>query len=543
MVKKQQPLIFNPEYLIKAGKADDSEYWQLLNDLQVIADSFDLAYIYMLQKTPEGQYFFVFDTDDADEESNEAFFEYYEEDEAPPELDTVYATGQPQISKPYTDEWGSFVSLFTPVFDSSNSIIGILALDYDVTMVQSLERQVNVALSIALVIELIFSILAAFLVASSLIKPIKKIVGIGHTLAEMHFDIEISIDRKDEIGDIERSLNTIRNELKKTLMAITNEHMGQKNISNNLNISIQESSNGLEIITGNMDSVQTKTDNQMQLVERTSGSLEEIIGHIRSLEGAVDTQWHNISRSSETIEFMVKDIEGVRDIVYRANESTINLSKSSDTGSKTLNNLNKELTHIVEQSSFLEEANAALVNIASQTNILAMNAAIEAARAGEAGKGFAVVAGEIRQLAESSNKESASISNEIKNMREAIETIRKVSSETVETMGSMFTEITEMHGSFGKVMTAMDAQTSNGTQILTALKTLMETTDQVKNSSVEIRKESDSIDDTVKDLKDISKDVQDSVHNVQNACFKIADSLSLAKKIAGGQCLMPPDEV
>jgi methyl-accepting chemotaxis protein len=298
----------------------------------------------------------------------------------------------------------------------------------------------------------------------------------------MDFDIVIPTGRKDEIGDVQRSFNTIRSELKKTLAGVSNEHMGQKNISGNL----------------------------------------------------------NISRSSGSIEQMVKDIDSVRTVVYRAHESTSNLSRSSDTGKKMLNNLNEELSRIVEQSAFLEEANAALVNIASQTNILAMNAAIEAAHAGEAGKGFAVVAGEVRKLAESSNKESASISNQIKNMREGIEKIRQASVETVDTMGSMFTEVTEMQGSFNNVMTAVDAQVSNGKQILDALGTLGKTTDLVKNSSDEILKESNSIYDTVEDLKKISQDVKDSVQDVQQTCQKIANSLSVAQKIAGGHYLMPP---
>jgi methyl-accepting chemotaxis protein len=539
---KQQPLIFNPEYLINAGKADAPEYWQFLNDVQLIADSFNLAYIYMIQKTPEGQYLFVFDTDDVDAESAEEFFDYYKEEEVPPELDAAYVTGLPQVSEPYTDEWGSFVSLFTPIFDGNNRVAGILSLDYDVTVVKGLEQRANIALLIALAIELLFSILVAFLVAGSLIKPIKEIVRLGHAIAGMRFDINISTERKDEIGDIQRSLNTIRNELKKTLDEIKNEQTGQKNISGSLNVSIRESSSGLEVITNSMESVQGKTDNQVRSVNRTSDSLEEIISHICSLESAVDTQGHNISRSSETVERMVKDIDAVRNVVYQAHESTANLSKSSDTGRKMLNKLNEELSRIVEQSSFLEEANTALVNIAAQTNILAMNAAIEAAHAGEAGRGFAVVAGEVRQLAESSSRESASISNEIKNMRDAIEKIRQVSLETVDTMGSMFTEVTRMQGSFGTVLTAVDTQASNGTRILNSLETLRETTEQVKNSSVEIRKESDSIYGTVEDLKNISMDVQDSVHNVQEACLKIAGSLSAAQKIAGGRYLTLPDK-
>ncbi|MDR2662284.1 MAG: methyl-accepting chemotaxis protein [Treponema sp.] len=376
----------------------------------------------------------------------------------------------------------------------------------------------------------------------ALILPIKAVVAAAVSLAELKFDIDIPRNRKDEIGDVQRAFHTIRDELKKTLTDINNEHMGQKNISGNLHLSIQESSDGLAVIARNMESVQDKTDAQMDSVMQTAESVEGIIKHIRSLEHAVDVQAETISRSSESIERMVEDIGSVRSVVHHARESTGSLSKSSEEGRKLLNNLTGELARIADQSSFLEKANAALVNIAAQTNILAMNAAIEAAHAGETGRGFAVVAGEVRSLAELSNKESASISAEIKNMRDGIEKMRQVSDGTVETLGSMFTEVTDMQASFTTVTEAVEAQASNGARVLGDLTGLRETAEQVRAGSDEIEKESAVIHSVVENLKTISKDVNDSVLDVQMASKKIADSLDIAQKIAEGRYLAPPED-
>jgi methyl-accepting chemotaxis protein len=544
MIEEQYPILSDPEYIINEGKANSEAYWQIPRDLKVIADSFGLAYIYLLVKEDTG-YRFVFDIDDLDTitDANEAFEPYPEED-VPDELDVVLETGKRQISAPYTDEWGSFVSLFVPIFstENRNEVVSILCLDYDVSFIRNLEEQAYIALGAALVLAIVISAFAALLVSRSLLRPIKKIVGVGSALANMNFNIDISVNRRDEIGDMQRALNTIRERLRKTITDINNEHLGQKNISGNLHVSIRESSDGLDVISRNMDSVQAKTDIQMRSVIQTSESVEGIVKHISSLDEAVETQGRNIDQSSESIEQMVKDIDSVRQVVGRAHETTAKLSRASEAGQTMLKNLSDELTRIAEQSAFLEEANAALVNIAAQTSILAMNAAIEAAHAGEAGKGFAVVAGEVRKLAESSNKESASISQEIKNMRDGIERIRQVSVETVDTMGNMFHEVTDMQTSFNSVTSAVEAQASNGERILTALSTLRDTAEQVRKGSEEIERESGSIHGIVESLKSISRDVNDSVLDVQKASQRIAASLDIAQKIAEGRYLTPPED-
>jgi methyl-accepting chemotaxis protein len=395
---------------------------------------------------------------------------------------------------------------------------------------------------ISLFLLLASAALISIILIRNMVHPIKEIVSEANALANLQFDIKITRNRQDEIGDMQEALNTIRDNLQKNMDDLNNKHLGQKNVSQNLSISIKASSEGLGVINRAMDSVQRKTNDQVDSVLQASASVEEIVKHIRSLENAVATQVSNLSSSSASIEHLVADIDSVRSAVEHVYTTTGNLSTASESGQKMLSQLTEELGHIAAQSVFLEEANATLVNIAAQTNILAMNAAIEAAHAGEAGRGFAVVAGEVKKLAELSDKESTSISNEIKKMQSGIAKIRGVSSETVNSMNGMFAEVTDMQGSFDRVNGAVEAQATNGAQVLEAVTILKETTEQVRAGSDNIQQESGVILKIVEDLQALSKEVNGSVLDVQRTSQSIAVSLEVAEKIAGGQYLMRPDK-
>ncbi|MDR3338400.1 MAG: methyl-accepting chemotaxis protein [Treponema sp.] len=539
IIIKTYPILEDTDSLIAEGEARSDVYFDLLANMEATAEQFGFAYIYYVRPTEDG-FGFIFDNDDfglSPGEFDEMWLKSY--DDPPDEIGEVFSSGELTMSDVYTDEWGTFISAFLPVKHNGRTV-AVLGLDYDISMVRGLEQRARFALVFSILGAIVVAGLLSLRVAASLIAPIKEVLASADSLAKGNFGITIKCTRKDEIGAVQDALAAIKESLKATIGDITNQHKGQQNISQNLNGSIADSSSGLEVITRSMDSAQRKTDNQLESVARTSEAVDGIIRHIQSLEGAVDSQGETIEESSRTIEQMVKDTESVRSVVKQVNETTGNLSRASGESRKMINNLTEELSRIQEQSGFLEEANTTLGNIASQTNILAMNAAIEAAHAGEAGRGFAVVAQEIRKLAESSNKESSSISDEIKKMRNGIAAIRTVSDATVNTMQGMFTEVTDMQASFASVTSAVEAQAANGARILGALSALQETAQQVRSGSDEIQKESDLIYSTVEQLKNISRDVNASVLDVQKACQGIAVSLEIAQRIAEGHYLAPP---
>jgi methyl-accepting chemotaxis protein len=530
MLEKQYPALSDPEALIELGTEGSDEYWNMVYNMNDIAQIFGFTYIYYVRSLGD-TFQYVFSSEEDPSTTPDEIFLTYEPAEVPPDIRETYTTKKLFISsKAITDEWGTFISGFIPIFNGS-TCVGVLGVDYSVSTVKDIERIAVIALLVSLGLSGMVAGILGLLISQSLIRPIKEMKDAANALAALNFEFSVTRFRKDEIGDIQRALTLIRDSLKKA-MADLNAHLANLGAnSNQLKTVIVESSNALGVITGNIDTMHAETDTQMVSVTQTSKALDEIIKSIESLDQAVYTQASHITESSSSIEQMVTNIASIRSVVSGVTKATDTLSKSSASGHTMLIKLAEEISRIREQSAALQTANKTIADMAGQTNILAMNAAIEAAHAGESGKGFAVVAGEIRKLAELSGKESNAISEEIKKIEQEIQRITEVSNETIRSMDRMFTEIRSIDDSFIQVNQAVEEQAAGGSQILIALKTIQDMTGQVREGAGMIRRQSGSIQEEMAKLRRISQDVTSRACEVQVASGNIALFLENTKDL------------
>ncbi len=165
-------------------------------------------------------------------------------------------------------------------------------------------------------------------------------------------------------------------------------------------------------------------------------------------------------------------------------------------------------------SALIVDANKMIAAIASQTNLLAMNAAIEAAHAGESGAGFSVVADEIRKLAEKSASQSRDMSQRLREVREAIDQAVSASAEADRGFDEVSRRIETVYNYQEEIRTALNEQNSGSKQVLDGIMNINGVTANVKQGAEEMSRNALSLVEGMRRLNELSAKVRDEMTRI-----------------------------
>lgn len=372
---------------------------------------------------------------------------------------------------------------------------------------------VLVGISVLILFMMVF---LSVMIARNVVKHIKIAEASIKEIAEGDADLTKTIEhtRNDEIGSLIGNFNLFVNKLRDIVISIKQAQSDLSVIGGDLSSSVHDTSSAIHEIMANMDSVGNQVQYQVGSVNETSSAVTEIARNIESLEQMIATQASGLTEASASIEQMVGNIGTVTASIEKMAKEFDELTASTKEGVEKQLAMGEIVHAIASQSEMLMEANTTISNIASQTNLLAMNAAIEAAHAGDAGKGFSVVADEIRRLSETSSAQSRNIGNELKKIRESIDSVVLASGESEQTFNVMAKRISSVDSLVTEISRAMTEQQEGSKQIFEALRSMNDITAQVRTGSVEMAAGNKSILDSIRTLQETTDVIKGSMEEI-----------------------------
>jgi len=377
------------------------------------------------------------------------------------------------------------------------------------------------------------SLIIVFFVARHMIKPVNVVVNALKDIAEGEGDltVRLPVHGNDEVTDLSEYFNETIEKIGSSIRQVGVNSDAMEEIGNELASNMTETASAVNEISANIDGVKQQAMTQAASVTETAATIEQIVRTIKQLNNNIETQAASVAQSSSSVEQMVANIASIGQTLGKTDDVIRSLTTATGDGKATLVTSNTVTQKIAEESGSLMEASSVIQHIASQTNLLAMNAAIEAAHAGEAGKGFAVVADEIRKLAEDSAAQGKTITTTLKTLSGEIETLSASSKTVEEKFNAIFTLAEQVKDMSNRLTEAMREQENGSREVLTAIKSINTVTIEVQAGSEEMLKGGEGVAQEMRKLDDLTRIITDSMNEMASGAVQINNAVQEVNEI------------
>ena len=390
---------------------------------------------------------------------------------------------------------------------------------------------IRIGIIIAALIILLAALVIVSIFSRTLVTPIQNSVPVLQKIAQGDFTVRLPIIGNDEITDMFEYFNETIAKIGASIQQVGINSNIMEEIGSELSSNMTETASAVNQISANIDGVKQQAMTQAASVTETAATVEEIVRTIKQLNSSIETQAASVAQSSSSVEQMVANIASIGQTLGKTDEVIKKLTGATGDGKATLVTSNTVTQKIAEESGSLMEASSVIQHIASQTNLLAMNAAIEAAHAGEAGKGFAVVADEIRKLAEESSTQGKTITATLKTLSGEIETLSASSKTVEEKFNAIFNLAEQVKDMSNRLTEAMREQENGSKEVLTAIKSINTITIEVHAGSEEMLKGGEGVAEEMQKLDDLTRVITESMNEMASGAGQINNAVQEVSEI------------
>lgn len=381
---------------------------------------------------------------------------------------------------------------------------------------KSFVTQASLISNLVILLSVVLFGILGWYIARMIVSPIKKLQSLMKQAGDGDLTVQGDYRSKDEVGQLNVSFNDMTSTLRTILQQVTNTSELVAASSEELTANSEETTKATEMIAHTMEEMANGSTQQIQSVEETVVIVKE-----------VSTGVTQIASNARQVEITANEASEKAVLGNEAIGQAISQMKSIN---NTVNGLSGVVRGLGEKSNEIGQIIESITNIASQTNLLALNAAIEAARAGEQGRGFAVVADEVRKLAEESAKSAQQIASLISSIQGQTQEAVQSMDQATEEVDTGITVVNKAGESFQQIQHSVSQVANEIQEVSVAIEQISKSTDQIVSNVDVIAEVSETVSAGTQNVSAASEEQLASMEEIassSSALSQMAEDLQV----------------